>query len=144
MILDALLAYSEERKDPRFLDVYRQGLDYYRENLFLPAGAPRWMNDSTHPFDVHGAAQGVITFSRAARLDVTFADTAKKVADWALAHLYRPRTRDFAYRKGRFMTWNYSLMRWCNAWMARALAELCSLSSAGSSEVTEHSRAEIR
>ena len=126
MILDALMEYSEERQDEQFMDVYWKGLDYYRNNLFEPDGAPRWMNDKRYPLDVHGAAQGIITFSKAAGQEPGFISTARKIADWALGNLYRRRTCDFAYRKGRFMTWDYSLMRWCNAWMAKALAEMIS------------------
>jgi hypothetical protein len=82
------------------------------------------MNDRKYPHDVHGSAQGIITFKKAARHDKTFLPQAAKIADWTILHLYRRKSQDFAYRQGRWMMWDYSLMRWCNAWMARALAEL--------------------
>lgn len=122
-ILDGLLEYFEETGDDRYLDIYWRGLEYYRTNLFQNDGAPRWMNNKTYPFDIHGAAQGIISFSKAARYDNTFRHQADKIAKWTIRHLYRPQTKDFAYRKGRYVKWNYSLMRWCNAWMARALGE---------------------
>jgi len=129
-ILDALLEYREETGDVSFADVYTGGLDYYRKNLFEPDGAPRWMNDRRYPHDVHGAAQGIITFSKASRYDRENLVHAKKIASWAQQNLYRPATGDYAYRKGCLMTWNYSLMRWCNAWMARALGELAAAETA--------------
>jgi len=125
-IVDALLEYSEETGDKQFMDVYWKGLEYYQKNLFEFDGAPMWMNDKEYPRDVHGAAQGVISFAKAGRHDAAFLSRAEKIADWSLSNLYRRQTRDFAYRRGRFMTWNYSLMRWCNAWMSRALGELLS------------------
>jgi len=124
-ILDALLEYFEATQDDRYQDVYWKGLQYYQTKLFEADGAPRWMNDRKYPFDVHGAAQGIISFAKAARHKQEFSAQAERIAFWAWANLYRPQTRDFAYRKGRFVTWNYSLMRWCNAWMARALAQYC-------------------
>lgn len=123
-ILDGLLEFYEETGDERYMDVYRKGLSYYQENLFEADGAPRWMNHKRYPYDVHGSAQGIITFKKAARHDKIFLAQAAKIADWAIKNLYREKTQDFAYRKGRWIKWNYSLMRWCNAWMARALAEL--------------------
>jgi rhamnogalacturonyl hydrolase YesR len=123
-ILDGLLEYFEETGDARYQDVYWRGLDYYRTHLFEEDGAPRWMSDRRWPYDVHGAAQGIITFAKAAAYNRQYLAQARRCADWAIDTLYRPGTRDFAYRKGRFIKWNYSLMRWCNAWMARALGEL--------------------
>jgi len=123
-ILDALLNYFEETGDNRYMTVYWRGLDYYQKHLFEQNGAPRWMNNKKYPFDIHGAAQGIISFSKAAIQKRAFLLQAERIVDWTLANLYKNKTSDFVYRRGRFMTWNYSLMRWCNAWMARALCEL--------------------
>jgi len=123
-ILDAFLEYFEETGEDRYMDTYWKGLVYYQRHLFEPDGAPRWMNDSKFPHDVHGAAQGIISFSKAARYEKAFLSQAERIAEWTDNTLYRSKAHDFAYRRGRFMTWNYSLMRWCNAWMARALGEL--------------------
>ena len=123
-ILDGLLEYYEETDDDRYIEVYWKGLDYYQRNLFERSGAPRWMNNKKHPFDIHGSAQGIISFKKAARHAPEFLSQAEMISDWAIKNLYRKEKHDFAYRQGRWFKWNYSLMRWCNAWMARALAEL--------------------
>ena len=115
-------------------EAYRRGLEFYRERLFTAEGAPRWMNDRTWPLDVHGAAAGILAFSRAARYfaheaaardDVAgqaWADTSRKVLRWALEHLYSG-DGYFYYQAGRFFTKKFCLMRWCNGWMSRALAQ---------------------
>ena len=41
------------------------GLRFYRDRLFETDGAPRFMHDRKYPFDIHGAAQGIITFALA-------------------------------------------------------------------------------
>ncbi len=123
-ILDGLLEYYEETDDNRYMEVYWKGLDYYQKNLFELNGAPRWMNNRKYPFDIHGSAQGIITFKKATRHDPKFLPQAEKITDWAISNLYRKETYDFSYRQGRWFKWNYSLMRWCNAWMTRALAEI--------------------
>ncbi len=122
-ILDGLLEYYEETGDDKHMNVYWKGLDYYLKNLFEPEGAPRWMNDKEYPYDIHGAAQGIISFKKASKHDSGLLLQAEKIAEWAIRNLYRKGTRDFAYRQGRWLKWDYSLMRWCNAWTARALAE---------------------
>ena len=123
-ILDGILEYYEETKDDRYMQVYWDGLKYYQQYLFEPNGAPRWMNNKKYPLDIHGAAQGIISFAKAANHDASFMAQAELIADWTLRHLYRNESQDFAYRQGRYFKWNYSLMRWCNAWMARAFGEL--------------------
>ncbi|MCP4351791.1 MAG: hypothetical protein GY795_40530 [Desulfobacterales bacterium] len=122
-ILDALLEYYEETGDEQYMEVYYKGLEFYQRHLFEPDGAPRWMSNKKYPFDIHGSAQGIITFTKAAKHFPQFMNQAELIAGWAISNLYRKSTNDFAYRQGRLLKWNYSLMRWCNAWMAKALAE---------------------
>jgi hypothetical protein len=123
-ILDNLLEYIEESGDTDLMDIYRKGLDYYEKNLFGQDGAPRWMNDKKYPHDIHGAAQGIISFAKASAYDIRYMDIAQKIAGWTLDNMYRPSAHDFIYRKSKFFRWNFSLIRWCNGWMSRALGEL--------------------
>jgi hypothetical protein len=122
-ILDNLLEYIETTGNKDLFEKYKQGLEYYRQHLFEEDGAPRWMNDSKFPHDVHGAAQGIISFTKASKYFPEYLHWAESIADWTIKNMYREKRHDFIYRKGRFYKWNYSLIRWCNGWMCRALAE---------------------
>ncbi len=117
-ILDALFEYEQLTGDTRHHAVYERALKFYRERLFLADGAPKWMSNQVYPMDVHGAAQGIITFAFAR--DFGFAD---QIADWVIRVLYKG-DGNFAYQRTRFYTKRFTLMRWCNAWMARALSVL--------------------
>lgn len=119
-ILDALSRYMEATGEEWGREAYERGLAFYAQYLFNADGAPRWMSDRDYPHDVHGAAQGILTFSR--HLD-THGDLARRIAQWALDHLYDPEGR-FYYQQTPRMTKRFTLLRWCNAWMARALAGL--------------------
>ena len=116
-------------EDAAVAEAYERGLAYYRTELFEGDGAPKWMFDRSWPRDVHGAAQGVITFSRAAGLAGEAGEApgrlgfARKVLDWALGNLYEPRAGRFYYQQGRGWTKRFTLMRWCQGWMCLALAE---------------------
>ncbi len=122
-VLDGIFAYSEETSDNQFDDVYWKGLDFYQKELFEENGAPKWMSDKAYPYDVHGASQGIITFSKAARHRPDLLAQAEKILNWTINNLYREKKHDFIYRKGQYFKWNFSFMRWGNAWMARAIAE---------------------
>jgi hypothetical protein len=123
-ILDAILEYSDYTGKREHMGAYGEGLSYYRKNLFMEDGAPKWMNDQIYPHDIHGSAQGIITFAKAARIDGRHGEFARKIADWALDNLYDAEKGLFYYQQGRFITHRFTLMRWCNAWMCRALSEM--------------------
>ena len=123
-ILDAILDYTDSTGDQTFLPNYQRGLNFYKEHLFLPNGAPKWMHDKVYPHDIHGSAQGIITFSQAARFGQEYRELAEKIAQWTLANFYNQRKGYFYYQSGRLWTKKFTLMRWCNAWMAWAIASL--------------------
>lgn len=123
-VLDWVLDYSVRSGDGQFMDAFRKGFAFYLEKLFTRRGAPKWRSDRTYPLDAHGAAQAVVTLSKAAaQYEAVHLPMARKVAEWAVDNLQAPEGY-FYYQKGRFLTKKYTLMRWCNAWMAHGLASL--------------------
>lgn len=123
-ILDTLLDYELATGDTSFRPAYQRGLKFYGEHLFLSNGAPKWMSHKIYPFDIHGAATGIGTFSRAACYeDKSYIDVGRQVAYWAIQNM-QASSGYFYYQKGRFWTKKYTLMRWCNAWMAYGLSQL--------------------
>ncbi len=123
IILDSIAEYMDCSGDREYERVYERGLEYYAENLFLPGGAPKWMNDKRFPHDVHGAAQGILTFSRAGSRYPKYRLLSTRILEWTLQHLYNEKSGEFRYRAGRIPGYRYTLMRWCNGWMSLALAE---------------------
>jgi hypothetical protein len=121
MILDAYLDYENATGDQRFRNYYDRGLKFYGGNLFLPNGAPKWASDKTMPHDVHGSAQGILTFAKAGDRE-----KALRVASWGLQNFYKG-DGEFAYQKGRFISKRFTLLHWCNGWMARGLGVLLSM-----------------
>lgn len=135
-ILDGFMDYFDALGDSadadspgenEFDETFRTGLRFYEKNLFEPDGFPRWERRSRFPGDVHGSAQGIITFTRAAALSRAAAQSSRcreyadQALSWALDRLYDPEGR-FYHQVRRFGTRRTTLMRWCNAWMLRAIA----------------------
>jgi hypothetical protein len=123
-IVDAIYDYAANSGDRSFMENYSRGVAYYRDHLFTPDGAPRWANDKTYPLDVHGSAQGVISFKKAATLDASYKGLSEKIADWAIDNMQHPEKGFFYYQKTKFFRKPFTLMRWSNGWMARGLSEL--------------------
>lgn len=104
-------------------EAIRKGLAFYREHQFHSDGRSRWRYPKEYPVDIHHQAQGIITF---ARHDPAFALT---IFDWTLKHLYDNQKGVFYYRKHPYFTDRTSYIRWGNAWMAVALAEVMAAGS---------------
>lgn len=130
IILDCLADYMSATGERQWEAAYRDGLAYYRKALFLENGAPRWMNNKTFPHDIHGAASGILCFTRAAKYwrghdpaaSAEYANWADTILAWTHTHLSSPEGF-FYYQKTKWITKRFCLMRWCNAWMSRALAQ---------------------
>lgn len=98
-------------------------VDYYQKYLFTNEGAPKNRDNREYPYDIHGAAQGIITFSKMSRMKPEYREFAEKIYAWARKHLYSGKGY-FYYQKMRWYTKKFSLMRWCNSWMLYAMGEL--------------------
>lgn len=123
-ILDGILDYMLQSGDDEHRSVYELGLKFYQEKLFTSYFAPKWRVQKPYPHDIHGSAQGILTFVKAANLDPAHRKTAQKIAHWALLEMRDPKESFFYYQKHRHFIWKLNLMRWNNSWMFWALSEL--------------------
>lgn len=119
-IVDALYRVMSALKIDTWRDNHRLGVDFYAAHLFNPDGSPRWMSNRDYPHDIHGAAQGILTFS-ALENRTRHSQLASRVIDWALSRMYHAEGR-FYYQETRYRVKKVTFIRWCNAWMCRALA----------------------
>ena len=121
-ILDAILGHARATGSTEFDEAYERGIDFYQRRLFEPDGAPRFMSDRRHPFDIHGCAQGIITFSLRQKHRGEGAEFAGRVLDWTLANMWDPKSGWFYYQKRRAFRTKIRELRWCQGWMSLALA----------------------
>ena len=116
-IIESFLRYQEVVSADAFIQTVNDALEFYRTVLYDNNGAPCWDEESKYPRDIHAAAQGIVTFTHAG--DVEF---ARQIIKWTIENLYAGNGR-FYYQKERFYTKRFTLMRWCQGWMAYALSE---------------------
>jgi len=135
-ILDALWRYMESVSDWTWKENYEKGLQFYAAKLFNPDGSPRWMSDKDFPHDIHGSAQGLITFSLAVRKGYKYEELLGKILNWTIDNMYDESGR-FYYQKRLLYTKKFTLLRWCNAWMFRGLATYASTQPDNQTKVTK-------
>lgn len=116
-IIECFMYYDDITNSGEFADVIKEGLRFYRTELYDSDGAPCWDESNRFPRDVHAAAQGIVVFAHAD--EISF---ARKIINWTLKNLYGG-DGQFYYQKERYYTKTFTLMRWCQAWMAYALSE---------------------
>lgn len=116
-IIESFLRYQDVVDGGAFAETVADSLEFYRNVLYEDDGAPCWDETSTFPRDTHAAAQGIVTFTHAGNIQF-----ARRIVDWTLENLYVNDGR-FYYQKRRWYTKRFTLMRWCQAWMAYALSE---------------------
>jgi rhamnogalacturonyl hydrolase YesR len=124
-VIDGILETMENLNDWRWRPTLLSAVQYYEQELFTKEGAPKNRDNREYPHDIHGAAQGIITFSKISRLEPEYLTLAEKIFDWTINNLYSGKGY-FYYQKMRLYTKKFTLMRWCNAWMVYALGELLS------------------
>jgi uncharacterized protein YyaL (SSP411 family) len=119
-ILDAFERVMSALEVEDWREQHRKGLDFYARHLFNPDGSPRWMSHVDYPHDIHGAAQGILTFSLPDNRQ-RYPALAGHIVDWGMGKMYHPDGR-FYYQETRFFIKKQTYIRWCNAWMCRALS----------------------
>lgn len=119
-ILDALWRYMETTNDREWESNYYKGLGFYASHHFTNDGAPRWMHNKEYPYDIHGAAQGILTFSRHME---EYPEFAMNITNWTIRNMYHSDGR-FYYQQTKWYKKRFTLLRWCNGWMLRALSTL--------------------
>ena len=108
----------------RSFDLHLQrGYEFYRQSLFRPDGAPRYFASRDYPVDVHACSQAILTFCTFARQDPDALNQARKITDWTVANL-RNQDGSFGYQIHERRTDRTPYLRWSQAWMLRALAQL--------------------
>ena len=100
-----------------------KGLLFYRNEQFLPSGRSMWRLPKELPVDIHNQSQGIITLTKLNEYNPDSVNFARKIAFWTIEHMQDAKGY-FYYRKLRYFTHKIPYMRWSQAWMMLALAEL--------------------
>ena len=119
----ALLAYQQITGDRRFELAMLRGHRYYQATFFTAEGAPRYFHNRTYPLDIHSCAQALLHFAAFAAIDPSAIERAGKTFRWTMKNMSAS-DGSFFYQRHRLWTNRTRFMRWGQAWMLQALAQL--------------------
>jgi hypothetical protein len=135
--LCALHTIMRELRSDEFKDNVTKGFRYYREHFYLQNGSVRYFNNRTYPIDIHAVAQSIITPAVLSDVSPSNIELSASVFRWAMKHMWDERGY-FYYRVLRSGTIRIPYMRWSEAWMVAAIAQLlCTLTQATTKPLQE-------
>lgn len=121
--LCALQAIGQWIGTAEFTSPLHLGFDFYRQRLFSQEGLVKYFHNRLYPIDVHCVAQGIITLLTLRTLAPHASDQALSIYRWAVDHLWDQQGY-FYYQIHRWYKNRIPYMRWSQAWMLFALAQL--------------------
>lgn len=122
-VLGALDVYARAAGDAASAAAVNRGASLYARAFFGPRGEPYYFADRHHPFDVHSAAQALITLTQLAPAQPVLGELADRVLAFFLER-FVAEDGHFRYQIRRTHTVSIPYMRWSQAWGVRALAAM--------------------
>jgi hypothetical protein len=112
-----------EIKDETIEYSLNKGCSFYILQQFEPNGRSLFRIPKLYPTDIHYQAQGIITLCRLKHNSSELHSFAKTIAEWTIENM-QSKKGYFYYRVYKFFKDKTSYIRWGQAWMFLALAEL--------------------
>jgi len=123
-VLDSFKHYIEGTGDRSLQKVMMHGYEYWKNNFFLPDGAPKYYNCKTLPIDIQCCAQAIDTLVFFSDRDPEALRLALTIAQWTIVQM-QDRSGYFYYRRySRRLVNKTPTMHWGQATMLCALAGL--------------------
>ena len=112
-----------EIKDESIENSLTKGCTFYIIEQFETIGRSLFRIPKKYPTDIHYQAQGIITLCRLKHNSSELHSFAKSIAEWTIENM-QSKKGYFYYRVYKFFKDKTSYIRWGQAWMFLALAEL--------------------
>lgn len=122
-VLVALSRVAKALQTNEFEDSLTRGYSFWKSNFLTSDSAPKYYPNRAYPYDAHCAAQAVLTLLEFSDRDPKAVDMARRIAQWSIAHMQCP-DGSFAFQIHPHVCIRIPYMRWTQAWMQRAFAEL--------------------
>jgi len=113
---------------PEIGNEVKLGYQYWKKDLFLENGFPKYYSNRVFPIDIHVISQAILTYLEFSALDPASKERAIYLAKWGIEHFQHP-DGHFYYQQNFAYTIRIPYIRWAQAWMQRALTELLSIPS---------------
>jgi hypothetical protein len=121
--LSALVEYRMATNEKWVDPILRKAYTYWDRNFFDADGRPYYYDTNPWPVDIHCSAQAILTYLDCRPIDPSGLMKARRIAAWTFQNMWDGKSR-FVFQKGKNWTNRVPQIRWGQAWMFRALAEL--------------------
>jgi hypothetical protein len=129
-VLESLVRCLDVGLDGRAEAALERGLRFYREELFLADGTPKYTPDSVYPIDTQCVAQAIQTFAIASHRYPEYREAARSALDFAMRRMRRG-DGSFIFQRRRLWMNRTPHIRWCEAPMLHAMTHLAKAEEAG-------------
>lgn len=117
-VLDCLEEFQRLSEIDSYNESLKKGYQFYLNHFITAEGIPKFYHNNIYPVDCTSASQTILTTLRFSDVQL-----ATKVANWMIGNMQK-KNGSFAFRKYKHYTEKTSFMRWSDAWMFAALANL--------------------
>lgn len=130
-MIDGLTSFSKHTKDNADLEIcIDKALKYYKNKLFRSNGSSYYRYPLRYPIDIHGQAQGIITFAKMGTYSKENLLFAVDIYKWTINNM-QDISGYFYYHKWPFFSNKIPFMRWSQSWMMLAMSTLLFESGGG-------------
>jgi hypothetical protein len=126
--LVALREIGRRLQTEEFEPALRRGAEFWRR-AFVRGPAVGFFAFRPYPVDTHAVAHAIITFVALRDLWDDAIEQAERLAGWALANMRHRRAPTFWYQRHRWTANRLVYVRWTQAWMLAALADLAAVTA---------------
>lgn len=118
--LETLNIVQQIRPTDSIQHALQQGLAFYTQTLFDPAGRAKYYHNKLLPMDTHNFAQAVVTLRKLTSI-CNHDDLLTKVVQQCITELYLPNEKRFGYQKTKWSSTKIDYIRWTQSWAYYAL-----------------------
>ena len=126
----ALEEYREATGETWMDGAFENAWRYWDHHFSRPDGRPPYYDTKERPYDIHCCACAILTRVFLRRLDPAAIDKAHRDAIWALRNMWDGR-QHFVFERDGLVVNRVPQIRWGQAWMFWALAQLFTATTAG-------------
>ncbi len=122
-ILRSLYSIYKNTNAGKAYDALSLGYQFYRDNLFEDKRVPKLKPNSTYPINIHSCAEAILCMSTLSGLFPDALEYAQNAFLWTKENM-QDKDGHFYYLKTNQRVNKMPYIRWGQAWMMRALANL--------------------
>ncbi len=129
-IIRCLGSIANISNDKTTLNSWEKAVEHYLKNFFTQDGRPKFNPNNPYPIDIHSCAEAILCLNHIARYNHNHIQKnislsyLNKAVQYTLKNMLNSKSNYFIYRRYKYRVVDVPYLRWNQAWMLRALADI--------------------